>query len=42
MARDNQLAVYPHEDYWHPMDTFRDYLHLNEVWKSGKVPWKTW
>jgi len=42
MARDDQLAVYPHEDYWHPMDTFRDYLHLNEVWKSGKIPWKTW
>ncbi len=42
MARDSQLAVYPHEDYWHSMDTYRDYLHLNEVWSSGEVPWKTW
>jgi len=42
LARDGQLAVYPHEDYWHPMDTFRDYLHLNEVWKSGEIPWKSW
>jgi glucose-1-phosphate cytidylyltransferase len=42
LARDRQLAVYPHEDHWHPMDTYRDYLHLNEVWRSGDVPWKTW
>jgi glucose-1-phosphate cytidylyltransferase len=42
LARDKQLAVYPHDRYWHPMDTYRDYLHLNEVWKSGEVPWKSW
>ncbi len=42
MARDGQLAVYPHDGYWHSMDTYRDYLHLNEVWRSGEVPWKTW
>jgi glucose-1-phosphate cytidylyltransferase len=42
LARDKQLAVYSHEGHWHPMDTFRDYMHLNEVWKSGDVPWKTW
>ncbi|MCZ6507045.1 MAG: glucose-1-phosphate cytidylyltransferase [Acidobacteria bacterium] len=42
LAQDNQLAVYPHEDYWQPMDTYRDYLYLNEAWKSGEVPWKTW
>ncbi len=42
MARERELAVYPHEEYWHSMDTYRDYLHLNEVWNSGEVPWKTW
>ena len=42
LARDRQLAVYPHLGYWYPMDTYRDYLHLNEVWKTGRVPWKTW
>ncbi len=42
LARDEQLAVYPHDGHWHPMDTYRDYLHLNEVWRSGDVPWKTW
>lgn len=42
LARDGQLSVYLHDGYWHPMDTYRDYLHLNEVWKKGDPPWKTW
>ena len=42
LARDGQLSVYQHEGYWHPMDTYRDYLHLNDVWKKGDPPWKTW
>jgi glucose-1-phosphate cytidylyltransferase len=42
LARDNQLAVYHHDGYWEPMDTYRDYLHLNEEWRSGQAPWKIW
>lgn len=42
LARDGQLSVYLHEGYWHPMDTYRDYLHLNGVWKAGRPPWKIW
>jgi glucose-1-phosphate cytidylyltransferase len=42
LARDGQLSVYLHEGMWHPMDTYRDYLHLNEVWKRGNAPWKVW
>lgn len=42
LARDRQLAVYVHEGFWHPMDTYRDYLHLNERWKAGDAPWKVW
>jgi len=42
LARDGQLSVYLHEGYWHPMDTYRDYLHLNGVWKSGNPPWRIW
>ncbi len=41
LARDGQLAVYQHEGYWESMDTFRDYLHLNERWKAD-APWKIW
>ena len=41
LARDDQLAVYVHEGYWEPMDTYRDYLHLNERWRNNP-PWKIW
>ena len=42
LARDGQLSVYRHEGFWHPMDTYRDYLHLNDLWKRGETPWKIW
>jgi glucose-1-phosphate cytidylyltransferase len=42
LARDGQLSVYLHEGFWHPMDTYRDYLYLNELWKRGETPWKIW
>ncbi|MFP3939172.1 MAG: glucose-1-phosphate cytidylyltransferase [Acidobacteriota bacterium] len=42
IARDGQLSVYLHEEFWHPMDTYRDYLHLNRIWKGGEPPWKIW
>jgi glucose-1-phosphate cytidylyltransferase len=42
LARDGQLMVYRHEDFWHPMDTYRDYHYLNGLWRSGAPPWKVW
>ena len=39
LAADGQLAVYKHEGYWHPMDTYRDMQSLNELWASGQAPW---
>jgi glucose-1-phosphate cytidylyltransferase len=42
LAREGQLSVYLHEGSWHSMDTYRDYLHLNELWQHGQAPWKIW
>ncbi|TWI42124.1 glucose-1-phosphate cytidylyltransferase [Pseudoduganella flava] len=42
LARDGQLHAYFHDDFWQPMDTLRDRMHLEELWKSGRAPWKTW
>ncbi len=42
LARDGQLAAYKHSGYWHAMDTLRDRNQLNELWHSGKAPWKLW
>jgi glucose-1-phosphate cytidylyltransferase len=37
-----QLSAYRHNGFWHPMDTLRDKQSLEEMWHSGKAPWKTW
>lgn len=38
----NQLSMYKHEGFWHCMDTYKDYLELNELWKQGRKPWVKW
>jgi glucose-1-phosphate cytidylyltransferase len=42
VARDNQLNVHKHEDFWSAMDTYKEYKFLNELWSDGSAPWKTW
>ena len=42
LAHDGELSAYKHNGFWHPMDTLRDNKHLNELWDSGKAPWKVW
>jgi len=42
LAVSNQLSIYKHGGFWQPMDTLRDKLHLEELWESGKAPWKVW
>ncbi|MBN1169548.1 glucose-1-phosphate cytidylyltransferase [Candidatus Micrarchaeota archaeon] len=42
LANDGQLAAYKHEGFWRPMDTLRDKKYLDELWDSGKAPWKVW
>ncbi len=41
LAKEKQLAMYSHDGFWQCMDTYRDYTHLNNLWKEEK-PWKTW
>ena len=42
LAQEGQLSAYKHDGFWQPMDTLRDKNHLEELWASGKAPWKTW
>ena len=42
LANDGELAAYRHQGFWHPMDTLRDKNVLEELWQSGKAPWKIW
>lgn len=42
LARDNQLSAYRHSGFWQPMDTLRDKMFLEELWQSGRAPWRLW
>lgn len=42
LANEAQLGAYRHDGFWQPMDTLRDKTHLEELWQSGKAPWKAW
>ncbi|MDC8784097.1 glucose-1-phosphate cytidylyltransferase [Roseateles koreensis] len=42
LAADEQLMAYEHQGFWQPMDTLRDKHLLEELWASGKAPWKMW
>jgi glucose-1-phosphate cytidylyltransferase len=42
LALESQLAAFEHPGFWRPMDTLRDKVLLEELWNSGKAPWKVW
>ena len=42
LVADGQMMVFEHEGFWQPMDTYRDYLYLNDIWAKQKAPWKIW
>lgn len=42
LAKMGEMMAYEHNGFWQPMDTLRDKNHLEELWASGKAPWKTW
>nr|WP_315247502.1 glucose-1-phosphate cytidylyltransferase [uncultured Albidiferax sp.] len=42
LAAEGQLMAYEHTGFWQPMDTLREKNLLEELWLSGKAPWKNW
>jgi glucose-1-phosphate cytidylyltransferase len=42
LTQQNQLMAFEHRGFWQPMDTLRDKNHLEDLWQSGKAPWKNW
>jgi glucose-1-phosphate cytidylyltransferase len=42
LARSGNLSAFRHAGFWQPMDTLRDKYYLEDLWKSGKAPWKMW
>ena len=42
LASEGQLEAYYHSGFWQAMDTLREKNLLEELWESGKAPWKVW
>jgi glucose-1-phosphate cytidylyltransferase len=42
LAADGQLRAYRHTGFWDCMDTYKDAVLLNDLWNSGRAPWKSW
>jgi glucose-1-phosphate cytidylyltransferase len=42
LAQEGQLGAFRHKGFWQPMDTLRDKMLLEELWRQGKAPWKVW
>jgi len=42
LASAGELVAFPHTGFWQPMDTLRDKNMLEDLWASGKAPWKVW
>jgi glucose-1-phosphate cytidylyltransferase len=42
LALDGELMAFHHDGFWQPMDTLRDKQYLEELWASGRAPWKIW
>jgi len=42
LAQSGQLTAYQHDQFWQCMDTIREKQMLDNLWNSGKAPWKVW
>lgn len=42
LAGAGQLKAFQHTGFWQPMDTLREKMYLDELWNSGRPPWKMW
>jgi glucose-1-phosphate cytidylyltransferase len=42
LAAEGNLSAFVHHGFWHPMDTLRDKLLLEELWSTGRAPWMAW
>jgi glucose-1-phosphate cytidylyltransferase len=42
LSRDGQLMAYRHDGFWQCMDTKRELQLLEDLWSTGKAPWKIW
>lgn len=39
LAAEGNLNSFKHEGFWQPMDTYREYRLMNDLWDEGNPPW---
>ena len=42
LAESGELEAFMHRGFWQAMDTLRDKNHLEDLWSTGRAPWKKW
>lgn len=42
LASEGHLHGYRHHGFWDCMDTYKDAVLLNDLWRNGGAPWKVW
>lgn len=42
LTKECQLKSYRHDGFFYAMDTYREFLYLNNLWASGQAPWQIW
>lgn len=42
LAKRGEMMAFEHEGFWQPMDTLREKNLLEDLWATGKAPWKSW
>ena len=42
LSQSGQMSVYFHNGFWQPMDTLRERYLLDDLWRTGRAPWKIW
>ena len=39
LARERQIAAFMHDGFWKSMNTLKDVIELNDMYKEGNTPW---
>jgi glucose-1-phosphate cytidylyltransferase len=42
LAADGRLSAFRHQGFWDCMDTYKDAVVLNDLWREGEAPWRIW
>jgi glucose-1-phosphate cytidylyltransferase len=42
LSSDGELMAFRHDHFWQCMDTIHDKRLLEELWASGRAPWRAW